>query len=180
MSALARNLHHSCGTHWIYGHLESSPFLKLTEATLHQSLRETSIQEHEALSRYFDGQLRVVAKRSATVWFNRDRLDRLLGEYVGVLRNCELIYAIDAGGRQVSSNIHPDSIDVSAYGQDLSKRPYAVSLSMLNNVASHGAFECRTYVSKITQRPCVTVMYGVNAQSSLLGYITADISHLAE
>ena len=53
-----------------------------------------------------------------TVWFNRDRRDGLLASYIGVLDGCELIYAIDEGGRQVSSNIHVDSIDVSAYGQN--------------------------------------------------------------
>ena len=95
-----------------------------------------SFEHHgEALSRRFDGRLRVIAKQAVTVWFNRDRLDLLLAGYAGLLEGCELIYAIDDSGRQVSSNIRSDSIDVSAYGQDLSRRPYAVRLSVLGNAA---------------------------------------------
>lgn len=137
-------------------------------------LRVAFEQDGTELSRRFDGQLRVIARQSVTVWFNRDRLDQLLAEYVGVLENCELLYAIDANGTQVSSNIHTDIIDVSAYGQDLSRRPYVVSLYVLNNAAFHGAFACDAYLSQATQRPCITVMYGVTTGSSLLGFIAAD------
>lgn len=133
-------------------------------------------EDHEAIGRHYDGQLRVIARQSVTVWFNRDRLDRLLASYVGVLDSCELLYAVDSEGRQVSSNIGTDSIDVSAYGQDLSARPYSVSLRVLRNPLEHGAFACRRYTSQITYQPCVTVMYGVSVGSSLLGYIAADIN----
>lgn len=137
-------------------------------------LRAAFEQDGKKLSQRFEGQLRVIARQSVTVWFNRDRLDRLLAEYVGVLEDCELLYAIDANGTQVSSNIHTDVVDVSAYGQDLSRRPYVVSLCVLNNAASQGAFACDSYVSQATQRPCVTVMHGVTTGSSLLGFIAAD------
>lgn len=145
-----------------------------------QSVRESYPQDGITLSKRFDGKLRVIARQSVSVWFNRDRLDRLLAQYIGVLDGCQLIYAVDEGGRQVSSNIHTDSIDVGAYGQDLSRRPYAVSLSVLNNAASHGAFACNTYTSQVTQGPCVTVMYGVTSESSLLGFIAADFYPAAE
>ena len=128
----------------------------------------------EALSQRFGGRLRVVSKQAVTVWFNHDRIDHLLASYVGTLEGCELIYAIDASGRQVSSNIHPNAIDIGAYGQDLSQRPYTLSLSFLNNVASHGAFACGAYVSQATQSPCVTLMHGVASGPSLLGFIAAD------
>lgn len=129
---------------------------------------------HEALSKRFDGRLRVIAKQSVTHWFNHDGLDRLLAQYATVLEGCELLYAVDADGRQVSSNVYPTSIDSSAYGQDLSQRPYAVSLSVLRNVASHGAFAFDAYVSRATEHSCVTVMYGVTSEDSLLGFIAAD------
>lgn len=116
----------------------------------------------------------MIAKQSVTYWLNRDRLDKLLVQYVGSLEGCELIYAIDQSGRQVSSNIYSTTIDTSACGQDLSQRPYAVSLSVLRNVALRGAFACDAYLSQATQRPCVTVMYGVTSGSSMLGFIAAD------
>lgn len=128
----------------------------------------------EALTQRFGGRLRVVSKQAVTVWFNHDRIDRLLASYIATLEGCELIYAIDASGRQISSNIYPNTIDTGAYGQDLSRRPYALSLSVLNNVASQGAFACDTYVSQATQIPCVTLMHGVVSESSLLGFVAAD------
>lgn len=134
-----------------------------------------SAQCSTTLSKRLEGRMRVIAKQSVTVWFNRDRLDRLLAAYVSQLDDCELLYAIDENGRQVSSNIHAQSIDVGACGQDLSQRPYVIRLSVLNNVAAYGAFACGAYTSQATQRPCVTVMYGVTAGESLLGFIAADI-----
>jgi len=139
------------------------------------SAREYTSQDNTSLSKRLEGRLRVIAKQSVTVWFNRDRLDRLLAEYVGLLDDCELLYAIDENAHQVSSNIHVNSIDISAYGQDLSRRPYAISLAVLNNVAAHGAFACGAYTSQVTHGPCVTVMHGVTAGQSLMGYIAADI-----
>lgn len=132
-------------------------------------------EDHEAIGREFEHRLRVVARQSVAVWFNRDRLDRLLASYIGVLDRCELLYAIDSSGRQVSSNIEVDGIDVSAYGQDLSGRPYSVSLRVLQDPLKNGAFACRRYTSQITLEPCVTVMYAVSVGTSLLGYIAADV-----
>ena len=139
-----------------------------------KSLRETFEQEYDVLSQHFDAPLRVIARRSVRSWFDRKRLDQVLAEGIGMLKNCELIYAMNSEGRQVSSNVRRDSMDHDAYGQDLSRRPYAVSLSVLNNSAFRGAFLCDAYVSQVTQRDCVTVMYGVTSGTSLLGYIAAD------
>lgn len=132
------------------------------------------------LSQRFDGQLRVIAKQAVTVWFNRERLDRLLAGYVSVLDGCELLYAIDQSGRQVSSNILTDAIDTDAYGQDLSDRPYSLSLSMLGNIESLGAFAGTAYTSRATQHDCVTVLYAVASGSTNLGYLAADFKHPGE
>jgi hypothetical protein len=148
------------------------------EATMNTPARKYVAHESSTLSKRLEGRLRVIAKQSVTVWFNRDRLDRLLAEYVSSLDDCELLYAIDESGRQVSSNIYTNTIDGSAYGQDLSQRPYAISLSVLNSVAEQSAFSCGAYTSQATQRLCATVMYGVTSGASLMGYIAADI-HLA-
>lgn len=132
-------------------------------------------EDHEAIGRELEHRLRVIARQSVAVWFNRDRLDGLLASYIGVLDRCELLYAIDRGGRQVSSNIEADAIDVAAYGQDLSGRPYSVSLRVLQDPRKYGAFACRRYTSQITFQPCVTVMYAVSAGTTMLGYIAADV-----
>lgn len=148
--------------------------MHIIESDEHQSPRQAAGPSREALSQKFDGRLRVIAKQSVAYWFSHDKLDKLLAQYIGSLEGCELIYAIDQSGRQVSSNIHAKSVNTSAFGQDLSQRPYAVSLSVLRDVAFHGAFACDAYVSQATQRPCVTVMYGVTSGASLMGFIAAD------
>ncbi len=148
--------------------------MQAREADIQVSPGHPAERAQEALSQRFGGRLRVIARQSVTYWYNRDRLDKLLTQYIGSLEGCELMYAIDESGRQISSNIYSNSIDASTYGQDLSQRPYAVSLSVLSNVARHGAFACDAYVSQATHRPCVTVMYGVTAGSSLMGFVAAD------
>lgn len=148
--------------------------MHIIESDEHQSPQQTAEPSQEALSQKFNGRLRVIAKQSVTYWFSHDKLDKLLAQYIGSLEGCKLIYAIDQSGRQVSSNVHAKSVDTSAYGQDLSQRPYVVSLSVLRDVAFHGAFACDAYTSQATQRPCVTVMYGVTSGASLMGFIAAD------
>lgn len=148
--------------------------MHILESDMHHSPRLTAERSHEVLSQRFNGRLRVIAKQAVTYWFSHDKLDKLLAQYIGSLEGCELIYAIDQSGRQVSSNVHSRSIDSGAFGQDLSDRPYSISLSVLRNVASHGAFACDAYVSQATQRPCITVMYGVTSGESLMGFVAAD------
>jgi hypothetical protein len=139
------------------------------------SLPNTVREHHEALCAFFDTPLRLIAQRAVRVWFNRERLDQVLTEHVYLCSYYDLIYAIDIDGRQISSNVSADAVDESACGQDLSRRPYAISLAVLNNAAFAGAFLCDTYISQVTQRPCVTLMYGVTAGPTPLGFIAADI-----
>ena len=139
------------------------------------TLRIEAHKEHEALCRQYDAPLRAIARRAVRVWFNRERLDQVLAETIEGCPHCELVYAIDASGRQISSNVQADAIDPAAYGQDLSRRPYAVRLTVLNNAAFRGAFLCDAYISQVNQRPCVTVMCGVTSGPTTLGYIAADL-----
>jgi len=141
---------------------------------MEHSDQQSAERSHEDLREQFDGRLRVIAKQAETYWSDRSQLDNLLAQYVGVLEGCELLYAIDRAGQQVSSNIRPGEIDADSFGQDLSGRPYSESLSLLKDVAFRGAFACEEYLSRETQRTCVTVMYGVRSSGSLLGFIAAD------
>lgn len=133
-------------------------------------------QPYQQLSSRFAGRLRVIAKQSVKYWFDRDRLDKLLAQYISSLEGCELIYAIDQSGRQISSNVFPTSIDLSTCGQDLSQRPYAISLSALSDLARHDVFTCNSHVSQATNELCETVLYGVTSESSLMGFIAADFN----
>ena len=98
-------------------------------------LRKTVHRQHDALRLLLHVPLRTIARRAVRVWFNRQRLDALLSEVIRDCLQCDLIYAIDTDGRQVSSNIHEDAIDPGSYGQDLSHRPYLVTMPLLSNAA---------------------------------------------
>jgi hypothetical protein len=142
---------------------------------MNSSLQDTTRDDHEALRALLDPPLRTIARRALRVWFNRERLDRMLSEGISECPQCELIYAIDPDGRQLSSNVYASAIDEGAYGQDLSRRPYSVTLSVLNNAAYQGAFVCDTYISQVTLRPCMTVMCAVTSGPTVLGFVAADI-----
>jgi hypothetical protein len=142
---------------------------------MNSSLPDTVRDDHEALGSLLDAPLRAIARRALRVWFNRERLDQMLSESIGECPHCELIYAIGPDGHQLSSNVYEGAIDKGAYGQDLSRRPYSVTLPVLNNAAYLGAFVCDTYISQVTQRPCVTVMYAVTSGPTVLGFVAADL-----
>ncbi len=140
-----------------------------------ESVRKTVHKQHNELRVLFHAPLRSIAKRAVRVWFNRERLDGVLSEVIRECFQCDLLYAIDTDGRQVSSNIHERSIDPGAYGQDLSLRPYLITMPFLNNAAFQGAFLCDVYTSQVTRRPCLTVMCGVTSGPTTLGFIAADL-----
>ena len=116
----------------------------------------------------------VIAERCAEVWFIHHRLDQVLTNLIFVFPYCELVYAFDTSGRQINSNIRKASVDRLAYGQDLSKRPIAVSPSEQDAAHLNGAFMCDPYVSQVTRRPCTTVMFAVKSGTAPLGFIAAD------
>lgn len=140
-----------------------------------ESLRKTVHEQHDALRALFHAPLRLIARHAVRVWFNRMRLDDVLSEAIGDCFQCDLLYAIDTGGRQVSSNVYERSIDADTYGQDLSLRPYLVTMPLLSEAAFQGAFLCDVYTSQVTRRPCVTVMCGVTSGPTTLGFIAADL-----
>jgi hypothetical protein len=141
-----------------------------------ESLRKTVYQNHVALVTLYHAPMRALASRAVRVWFNRGRLDQLFCEDIKDFPECDMLYAIDANGIQVSSNICEASIDRGAYGQDLSHRPYHVTIPNLNDAAFQEAFLCEVYISRLTQRPCVTVLRGVTVGPVTLGFIAADLN----
>ena len=139
-----------------------------------EMFQETVNRQREALRVLFDAPLRSLARCVRRFWFNRERLDEVLSAEIGGLPYCDLVYAINTSGVQVSSNIHRESTALCAYGQDLSRRPYLVTMPLLDNTAFRGVFLCDVYISQLTRRPCLTVMCGVTSGSDTLGYVAAD------
>jgi hypothetical protein len=139
------------------------------------TLRDTVQQVNAGLCAHYEEPLRMLARRAVRVWFNHERLDQLLADTLRHRLRCDLLYAINSDGRQLSSNVWQDKIDSGAYGQDLSQRPYSVTTSILNNAAYQGVFLCDAYVSQVTRRPCITLMCGVTCGPTTLGFIAADL-----
>lgn len=138
------------------------------------SSRDPLTRDLDSLNASISDPLRDAARRAVRVWFNHGRLDEVLVDFLLSVADCELVYAIDADGRQASSNVLPGKLDTGVYGQDLSRRPFAVHFNALSNPALCGAFLCHAYTSRVTQRACITVMQSVLSGDELLGFIAAD------
>ncbi len=147
---------------------------------------ENSINQRKArLEEYLKDSMQNVVEHGMDVWNNRERLDATLQkcfESHPVLKRASLMYAISPQGKQISSRISPDKIDKSAYGQDLSDRPY-----FLGELPIQGIRLSPVYISKLDGQSCISVVKAVRSFSDensdelgdLLGYIIADFNLLS-
>lgn len=105
------------------------------------------------------------------VWGNPDDLTRHLQQDLRKLPHCQLLYAIDTHGKQVSANISRQLIDNTWRGQDLSDRPY-----LRSNLPFRGMTLSAAYLSLRSLQPCITAVQAVHHQDTLLGFIAADFT----
>jgi hypothetical protein len=110
-----------------------------------------------------------VAEICAPAWDSPDTLDRALAKALSAVSPCNLLYAVDTAGRQLSANVSPDHVDTSVRGQNLADRPYLVSA-----VPCSGFLLSDVYISRIIDRPCVTAVQAVTQMGQVLGFIAAD------
>lgn len=149
-----------------------------------KSSYESSISQRKArLEEYLKDSMQNVVEHGVEAWNDHALLDAILQtcfESHPVLKRCNLMYAIDTKGKQVSSRIYPDKIEESLYGQDLSNRPY-----FLNELPIQGIRLSPVYVSKLDGQSCISVVKAVRSISNngdlgtLLGYIVADFNLLS-
>ena len=110
-----------------------------------------------------------LAAQCATSWRDRDRLDEILRAALADMPVCQLIYAIDTNGNQVSSNVGRHAIDRSKYGQNLAHRPY------LSNAVPYKNFLLSdVYFSPPERRSYITAVQMVADGPSVLGFVAAD------
>lgn len=116
-----------------------------------------------------------LAKQCASAWFTVECLDEVLHAYFPSIPHCHLVYAIDKFGKQLSANVGSAGIESHYRHQDLSRRPYSVSLYpkrhfMLSSV----------YISQTTGQPCISAVQPVINEQQFLGFVVADfdIRHL--
>ncbi|HQU17283.1 MAG: hypothetical protein B7Z66_14620 [Chromatiales bacterium 21-64-14] len=110
-----------------------------------------------------------IATRCVAYWSDTDYLDGLLKEALPALPQCQLLYALDASGMQVSSNVSGSGLEPQCRGRDLSSRPYlAGSLPFQGFGISHA------YANTLATDPCVTALQAVTHTDGVLGFIAAD------
>jgi hypothetical protein len=150
---------------------------KLVEQNCHYNhggfsmwIKQTIGEQRKTLTTLFEPAMLNIAKRCAQVWSEMDKLDQVLSTHFALIPHCHLLYAIDKFGKQVSSNIASHTIDPSYREQDLSRRPFSVSLYpkrhfMLSSV----------YISQTTGCPCISAVQPViDHTQQFLGFVVAD------
>ena len=136
----------------------------------HESLHDVIHRQRLQLLSVLRRALQPIAERCACSWDEGEVLDRVLRDSLADIPCCQLLYAIDSDGRQVSANVGRSGADVSARGQNLSGRPY-----LSGYAAGHEFLLSDVYISRLSRRSCVTALQRVYAgPTSALGCVAAD------
>lgn len=102
---------------------------------------------------------------------DREALERVLQEAMLSLPYCKYLYVLDAGGRQITSNITRNSIQPDQYGRNRSGRPYmqGVDDSELDFSLSSA------YISRNKRRPSLTGVQIIrDRDGGVAGYLGVD------
>lgn len=132
-------------------------------------LHETIEAQRGLLTGRLQSPMSELAEQCAGSWHERDRLDDILQDMLGRIPLCQLIYAIDTKGVQVSSNVGRDAIDHGKYGQNLAHRPFLSGM-----VSSAGFLLSDVYLSRPPRRSCITALQAVAQGPVMLGFVAAD------
>lgn len=132
-------------------------------------LKKTVEHQRQGLSQFLQRPLYVMAQNAAIVWDDLDLLDRELNQSLSQIPLCQVLYAVNTEGIQVSSNISTLSIDVEKRGQNLSMRPF-----LANAVPRTGMLLSDVYISQLGGGACITAVQPVSKNGTMLGFVAAD------
>ena len=135
------------------------------------TLQQTILEKKAALADAVSEPLGALAGRIAGVWPDADAIDRCLQEGLPTLPNCQLLYAWDVNGIELSSMVRASGPDLTWRGRDLSERPY-----LKNHLPYKGVMLSSVYLSKYTFEYCLTALQAVSHDNQLLGFIAADFA----
>jgi len=133
-------------------------------------MKQTISEQRKLLTTWFEPAMLNLSKICVVVWPDLDSLDEILSRHFASIPHCHLVYAVDKFGKQISSNISANGIDTTYRDQDLSRRPYCVSLYpkrhfMLSSV----------YISQNTGCPCLSAVQPViDERQNFFGFVVAD------
>jgi hypothetical protein len=133
-------------------------------------LTDTIKAQRDLLASRLEAPMAGLAVQCARSWRERGRLDEILHAALADMPVCQLLYAIDTNGRQVSSNVGRQTVDRAKYGQNLAHRPY-----LSNAIPYKGFLLSDVYLNRPTdRRSCVTAVQAVADGSTMLGFVAAD------
>lgn len=135
------------------------------------TLQQTILEKKAALADTVSAPLALLAERVAEVWPEADAIDFHLQAGLPSLPNCQLLYAWDVNGIELSSMVRAKGPDPSWRGRDLSDRPY-----LKNHLPYKGVMLSSVYLSKYTYEFCLTALQAVSRDNRLLGFIAADFA----
>ncbi len=131
-------------------------------------LTNTTMQRKAVLATLLESPMTLLAARCSAVWTDSGALDRYLAEGLPKIPHCSLLYALSVEAVQLSANVTPKGIEPRWQGQNLAQRPY------LKTLPYKGFLLSRAYLSRISNRPCITAVQAVLREGTLLGFIAAD------
>ena len=131
--------------------------------------KEAVHQQRISLAERLSQPLAIIASNAETVWGDREGLNRVLLEGFSTIPHALFVYALDAGGIQLSDNVNAEGVLAGHFGRDRSSRPY-----MTEAVPSWGFLLSESYLSLRANRPSITALQLVRRGDEVLGYIGAD------
>lgn len=135
------------------------------------TIQQTILAKKDALAGVIDAPMATLGKLCAVVWPDANALDEILKREIGTIPDCNLLYAWNVDGVEVSSLVTADSTDPSWRGKDLSQRPY-----LKNHLPFKGIMLSSVYQSEPTQAQCITALQAISRGQDLLGFIAADFA----
>lgn len=136
--------------------------------------KETVSHKKKLLASLLKSPIEQLARQCAQAWDQPEILIKTLQDSLCKLPHCQLLYAIDPRGLQLSANITRAGTDNTWRGQDLSARPYLQGI-----LPYRGMILSAAYLSQRSLQPCITALQAVREGDRLLGFVAADF-HLKD
>ncbi|MDM8559803.1 PDC sensor domain-containing protein [Candidatus Parabeggiatoa sp. HSG14] len=132
-------------------------------------MKQTTKEQREMLKDLFEPSMLNLSKICVLIWSDLENLDKTLNKHFTSIPHCHLVYVVDKSGKQMSSNINVNGIDTTYRDQDLSRRPYSVSLYPKQHLMLSSV-----YISQTTKGHCISAVQPVIDEQQFLGFLVAD------
>jgi hypothetical protein len=116
-----------------------------------------------------EGPMSGLARLCARVWHDVAALDDLLARELATIARCNVLFAVDTEGRQISATHGENGADERLRGSGRAHRPYLASA-----VPWQGFLLSEAFVSERTGRPSIAAVQAVAGEQGMLGFLVAQ------